>query len=102
MARISAKNSRVNGQTRYSFKSSEGRTSNEVEAKIVEALEEDGWEVLKNGWPDLLAVKDGKVRFFEVKPHGLRKLSPRQQKMADVLKEVFGVEVEVVHEPIQG
>jgi len=31
------------------------------------SLEKDGYKVFKNGWPDFLTVKDGKLRFIEVK-----------------------------------
>ena len=92
---MTTKHQRVNGRSRYSFTSSGGRTSNEVEAQVAERLEAEGWEVLKNGWPDFLAYKDGKIRLIEVKPHGGRHLSPRQQHMAEIMKEVFGLDVEI-------
>lgn len=44
-----------------------------IQTKIKKKLEEDGWIVIKliktsvNGIPDLMALKEGKCRFIEVK-----------------------------------
>lgn len=44
-----------------------------IQTKIRKRLEKDGWEVIKLiktsmvGIPDLMALKDGKVKFIEVK-----------------------------------
>lgn len=44
-----------------------------IQSKIKKRLEKDGWEVIKLirtsmvGIPDLMALKDGKVKFIEVK-----------------------------------
>jgi Holliday junction resolvase len=64
------------------------------EAECAKALEAEGWEVMKRGWPDFLAVKDGKVRMIEVKPRADRKLSPAQARVAEVLA-LLGVTVEL-------
>lgn len=79
------------------------RTSNPVEREVADKLIADGWEVMKRGWPDFLAYKDGKVRFVEVKPARQGKriwtdLASTQFRMAEILLEVFGVEVEVMTE----
>jgi len=58
-------------------------------------LEEEGWTVLNDGWPDFLAFRpDGTVRFIEVKGD---KDSVRfnQQKVHDVLRSL-GLNVEVM------
>lgn len=77
----------------YSLRTSSGRTSNKHEAIVAEALESDGWEVYRNGWPDFLAVKDGQVRFVEVKPSLISRLSQRQAKVAKHLRALGPVEV---------
>lgn len=44
-----------------------------IQTKIKKRLEKDGWEVIKlikTSWigiPDLMALKDGKIKFIEVK-----------------------------------
>lgn len=44
-----------------------------IQTKIKKRLEKDGWEVIKLirtsmvGIPDLMALKDGRVKFIEVK-----------------------------------
>lgn len=44
-----------------------------IQTKIKKRLEKDGWEVIKlikTSWigiPDLMALKDGRVKFIEVK-----------------------------------
>lgn len=74
------------------------RTSNPSEAHVFARLEAEGYTVLKNGWPDALAVHpDGSVRFIEVKPSSQSRLSPRQARMARALKRSLNVEVEILH-----
>ena len=79
----------------YRFRTSHARATNAPEAQVARSLEDDGWQVLKNGWPDFLAIKGNEVRLIEVKPSGSRRLSPRQQMMANALHRAFGVTVEV-------
>lgn len=71
------------------------RTSNPAEISVCETLEHQGWRVMKSGWPDFLAVKDGKVRFIEVKPHQSCGLSRRQREVAEVLASL-GIDVELI------
>ena len=40
---------------------------NIFERALWEVLKEGGWELLKNGWPDILAVKEDRVIVCEVK-----------------------------------
>ncbi len=56
----------------------------QIQSKIKKKLQEQGWYVTKliktstNGIPDLLAIKNGKAMFIEVKREQ-GKLSPLQQ-----------------------
>jgi len=77
----------------YRLRTSAGRTTNSHEAVVAEALENDGWTVYRNGWPDFLAVKDGQVRLIEVKPRASSRLSVRQSRVAPHLKPLAVVEV---------
>lgn len=73
------------------------RTLNPTEIEACEALEKAGYKVLKRGWPDFLAWKDGEVRFIEVKSSPKTKgLKTTQAKVAEVLK-IINVNVELVH-----
>jgi hypothetical protein len=74
-----------------------------------ERFERDGWTVYKNGWPDFLMTKqvDGKtvVRAVELKGHysdGLQKIAPSQERMFAALKELLGIEVEVLYKRLSG
>lgn len=70
-----------------------------IQTKIKKKLQEDGWIVVKliktslTGIPDILALKDGKAMFVEVKqPKGV--LSPIQQHVIDTLR-INGFDVEI-------
>jgi len=74
---------------------------NEREKEVLEDLEDDGWKVIRGGWPDFLALKvnDGKIEDFkaiEVKsPNG--KLTYKQELCREVLEKLgMDYEVEVV------
>ncbi|MFL5664884.1 MAG: VRR-NUC domain-containing protein [Ktedonobacteraceae bacterium] len=71
------------------------RTNNIPETVVIKNLEEQGFEVLKNGWPDFVAVdwKYKIVRFIEVKPF-TKHLKPRQQKMLKIF-EMLGLKYEI-------
>ena len=58
-------------------------------------LIKDGWEVFRGGWPDFLALKEGKLRFIECKRNG--PLSPWQEALLNALKS-GGCIVEMVYE----
>jgi hypothetical protein len=64
------------------------------EVPVIGALENAGYEVLKGGWPDLLAAKDGGLRFIEIKGPG-DKLSAKQARLHKLLLSI-GIKVEVV------
>lgn len=73
------------------------RTNNKCEIKAYHQLEQEGYEILKNGYPDFVAVdwKNKKVRFIEVKPRG-RRLKPRQIRMKRAF-ELIGLKYEVLY-----
>lgn len=74
------------------------RTSNPAEAEVFTRLERQGYTIIKNGWPDAVAVHpDGTIRFIEVKARGGRHLSPRQERMANALRKYLNIEVEILH-----
>jgi Holliday junction resolvase len=60
------------------------RNSNYSEEKIRKQYEAKGFTVLRGGWPDFLAIKDGQVIGIEVKS-GNDKLRPAQEKMHKAL-----------------
>lgn len=57
----------------------------ESENIVYNALVNDGWKVLRGGWPDFLAEKDGELRFIEVKSASSPNLSSGQQEMHEML-----------------
>ena len=76
-----------------------------IQREIIEALKDSGWLVTKlqsastNGWPDLIAIKGGKVVFIEVKrPEG--NLSPVQVIRHKMLK-AKGAEVYVMYNALE-
>lgn len=67
-----------------------------IEKRVKDILNEHGITVLKEGTPDFLCVKDGKLCFIEVKSRR-DKLSKEQKAYHKVLKE-HGLKVYVVYE----
>ena len=70
-----------------------------IQSKIIKKLEADGWIALKiiklskSGYPDILALKDGKAIFVEIKqPKGV--LSPIQSHVIETLR-TNGFEVNI-------
>ena len=70
-----------------------------IQSSIKKKLEADGWIVVKliktsmNGIPDLMCLKEGEVKFIEVKqPKGV--ISPIQQYVIDTLR-INGFDVEI-------
>jgi hypothetical protein len=70
------------------------RTANKHEFAVATHFEEQGYTVLKNGWPDFLIVRGNEVRLVEVKPRGSAGLGSRQRKIAEALTKL-GLKVEV-------
>lgn len=64
------------------------------EQEVKDKLEQEGWTVYRNGWPDFAALKNGVLRLIEVKATG--ELSEEQIQMFALLKKLLGVEVEVL------
>ena len=72
----------------------------QVQSKVVKKLKESGWMVVKimscslPGWPDLQALKNGKVIFIEVKAPG-NVATPLQRVRHDQLRQA-GFDVYVI------
>jgi len=73
------------------------RTKNKHEIKVKAQLDAAGWQVLKRGWPDFLAIRGDEVRLIEVKSRDPNAhLKPDQLAMAHALLKA-GVTVELAH-----
>jgi hypothetical protein len=59
-------------------------------------LEEEGWEVIKRGWPDFIAIRGNEVRFVEVKPPRSRGMGRHQRRVAEIFARL-GAKVEVAY-----
>jgi len=71
---------------------------NETENYVKRKYEEQGYTVIKNGVPDFLLIKDGKLSFSEVKTTE-DKLSEYQVYCHEVLKNIkYDVKTDVVRE----
>ena len=54
--------------------------ANPAEATFYEKARRQGWEVMKQGWPDFICFKEGKIALVEVKPcrnHPLKRSQKR-------------------------
>lgn len=79
------------------------KTEIQKQKKFIAGLRADGFLVFKindsyiAGFPDLIAIKEGKVRFIELKNLDRKgaKLSLEQKHLHEKMKE-HGVEVEVI------
>lgn len=75
-------------------------TEQQIQKKISDHLEADGWMVVKliktncNGIPDLMALRNGVTKFIEVKRPKVGRLSKIQDFRIRQLKE-YGFDVEV-------
>jgi VRR-NUC domain len=74
-----------------------------TEQSCRERYEKEGWTLVKNGWPDFLAVRevDDKIeaKGVEVKgvyPYGVQALSPEQEVMREWFKKL-GIEYEIAY-----
>lgn len=66
------------------------------ELKYFKRLVKNGWEVGRNGWPDFLALKDGKIRLIELKTYGTSR-TKIQKRMHEMIYRAFGLKVEVIY-----
>ena len=71
----------------------------QIQTKHIKKLEKQGYYVVKiitcnkNGFPDVMALKDGNVKFFEYKS-SIGKLRPLQKyRHKELMKQGFNVEV---------
>lgn len=71
------------------------RTCNLCEIEAYKEFVKEGYEVVKNGYPDFILVnwETKEVRFVEIKPEGKR-LKPRQKKVKKIF-ELIGLNYEV-------
>lgn len=95
------------GDTQQSVVESQGVGLNDDEAMVKRRYEQEGWEMVRSGWPDFLAVRQerGKVvvKAVEVKHRfsgrsRITELNPAQKKIQDVFKSL-GLEY-VIERPL--
>ena len=68
-----------------------------VEYYVQDKYEKQGYDVIHNGAPDLILLKDGKIEFVEVKMSNNRHLSEDQKRAMKLLKKHgFAARVETV------
>ena len=71
------------------------RTTNLIEAAAALKLQDAGYEVIRGGWPDFLAVKGDEVLFVEVKPsNDVAHFKKNQRRTLSILKSL-GLKVKV-------
>lgn len=79
------------------------------EKKAQREFEDNGWEAIRNGFPDWILVKRdrrGKVKQFRlVETKGVyqngrvrQRLTPHQERAFEVLREITGREVEIIYQ----
>lgn len=72
------------------------RRSNAAELAVLDHLWRKGYHVIGRGWPDFIAIRGKEVRFIEVKRDNQTKLKPVQKTVAKILKELTGIDVEML------
>jgi Holliday junction resolvase len=76
-------------------------TEQQIQLKVIKKLENDGWYVIKLirttkvGIPDLMAIKEGVVKFFEVKRPKVGVVSEIQKYRIKQLNE-HGIEAMII------
>lgn len=76
-------------------------TEQQIQSKVIKKLENDGWYVIKLirttkvGIPDLMAIKEGVVKFFEVKRPKVGVVSEIQKYRIKQLNE-HGIEAMII------
>lgn len=77
----------------------ENALESEIQGKIIKRLKSEGWMVVKlmltslPGFPDLMALKDGKARFIEVKQPGCKPRELQEYRIKQLRDNGFSVEV---------
>ncbi|OAV64326.1 VRR-NUC domain protein [Bacteroidales bacterium Barb4] len=75
------------------------RLESEIQRRIIQRLEAEGWYVVKliltnrPGIPDLMALKNGKAFFVEVKRPGQRARELQEYRMKELRSRGFECEV---------
>lgn len=70
-----------------------------IQSRIIERLKKEGWLVVKigltnlPGFPDLIALRNGEVRFIEVKRPGCKPRELQQYRIKQLKENGFNVEV---------
>ncbi len=70
-----------------------------IQSRIIERLKKEGWMVVKigltnlPGFPDLMALRNGEVRFIEVKRPGCVPRELQQYRINQLKDNGFNVEV---------
>ena len=76
-------------------------SESKIQRAHIKMLEKDGYYVVKiitcnkNGFPDVMALKDGEVKFFEYKS-SIGKVRPLQEYRHNELKK-FGFNTEIIN-----
>jgi len=65
---------------------------NEAEQLVADKYISDGWSVIKDGAPDLILLKDGKIKFVEVK-YSTDPTLMQKRAIALLLKNGFDAEI---------
>lgn len=66
-----------------------------IQKQIIEYLEKNGWLAVKiiqcnkNGWPDLMALKNGRTVFVEVKQQGKKPTDLQTYRIDQLNKQGF-------------
>lgn len=69
--------------------------ANGPERRVADVLNDEGFHIVKRGWPDFLCWDDdGRLRFVEVKPYCTDEMSVPQKEVAGWLS-VLGAPVEL-------
>ena len=68
-----------------------------TEFSVYERLLGQGWEIWPKGWPDFIAVRDGKVRLIEVKRSRSDRPTQEQREVHDVFERLLGIKVEILY-----
>ena len=65
-----------------------------TEQLVYDLLTQQGWRVIRNGWPDFLCVRDGMVKAVEVK--GAFTTIPKHQRENRAALQMAGLTVEII------
>ncbi len=63
------------------------RSQNKTERELYNILTNDGYTVVKRGWPDFACLKNGEIILIEVKPNKDTHLKTSQYKLMKALSD---------------